>query len=121
MGHPCHPAHGGGEAASGLPVLIPSPCSCSLLVLLHGLVCPAAQAANCVLTAFSGFPALRVLDPDLAAAQIYLNPDNDAVWEEKENADTAESREAVATARSLLSQVRAQKGPFDSPRCNFKG
>ena len=39
--------------------------------------------------------------------EIYLNPDNDAAWEEKENADTPESREAVATARSLLSQVRA--------------
>ena len=39
--------------------------------------------------------------------EIYLNPDNDAVWEEKENADTPESRQAVATARSLLKQVRA--------------
>ncbi len=39
--------------------------------------------------------------------EIYMNPDNDAVWEEKENADTPESREAVATARSLLSQVRS--------------
>jgi len=38
--------------------------------------------------------------------EIYLNPDNDAVWEEKENANTPESQEAVATARSLLGQVR---------------
>jgi len=44
----------------------------------------------------------------LHMAEIYLNPDNDAVWEEKENADTPESREAVATARSLLKQVRPQ-------------
>ncbi|KAG2502129.1 hypothetical protein HYH03_000619 [Edaphochlamys debaryana] len=42
----------------------------------------------------------------LHMVEIYLNPDNDAVWEEKENADTPESREAVATARSLLRQVR---------------
>ncbi|GLC77752.1 hypothetical protein PLESTB_000959000 [Pleodorina starrii] len=42
----------------------------------------------------------------LHMVEIYLNPDNDAVWEEKENADTPESREAVATARSLLKQVR---------------
>lgn len=41
----------------------------------------------------------------LHMVEIYLNPDNDAVWEEKENADTPESREAVATARSLLKQV----------------
>ncbi|EFJ52945.1 hypothetical protein VOLCADRAFT_78980 [Volvox carteri f. nagariensis] len=41
----------------------------------------------------------------LHMVEIYLNPDNDAVWEEKENADTPESREAVATARSLLRQV----------------
>ncbi len=40
-----------------------------------------------------------------ACAQIYLNPDNDAIWEEKENAHTAETLEALATARSLLSQV----------------
>lgn len=38
-------------------------------------------------------------------AQIYLNPDNDAVWAERGVQDTAESREAVATARSLLGQV----------------
>lgn len=42
--------------------------------------------------------------------EIYLNPDNDAVWEEKENADTPESREATATARSLLGQVGEQPG-----------
>ena len=42
----------------------------------------------------------------LHMVEISLNPDNDAVWEEKDNADTPESREAVATARSLLSQVR---------------
>ncbi|PNW81978.1 hypothetical protein CHLRE_06g268800v5 [Chlamydomonas reinhardtii] len=42
----------------------------------------------------------------LHMVEIYLNPDNDAVWEEKENADTPESRQAVATARSLLKQVR---------------
>ena len=49
--------------------------------------------------------------------EIYLNPDNDAAWEEKENADTPESREAVATARSLLSQVRAagEGGGSDRP------
>ncbi|KAG1671374.1 hypothetical protein FOA52_002984 [Chlamydomonas sp. UWO 241] len=44
----------------------------------------------------------------LHMVEVYLNPDNDAVWEEKENADTAESREAVATARSLLGQMRVQ-------------
>ena len=44
----------------------------------------------------------------LHMVEIYLNPDNDAVWEEKENADTQESREAVATARSLMGQVRPQ-------------
>lgn len=41
--------------------------------------------------------------------EVYLNPDNDAVWEEKENADTPEGREAVNTARSLLSQVRRSR------------
>jgi len=44
----------------------------------------------------------------LHMVEIYLNPDNDGVWEEKDNADTPESREALATARSLLSQVRQQ-------------
>ncbi|MEW5298948.1 MAG: hypothetical protein WDW36_002017 [Sanguina aurantia] len=44
----------------------------------------------------------------LHMVEVYLNPDNDAVWEEKENADTPEGREAVNTARSLLSQVRPQ-------------
>lgn len=38
--------------------------------------------------------------------QIYLNPDNDAVWAEKESADFEESQEAINTARSLLRQVR---------------
>jgi len=42
----------------------------------------------------------------LQMVEIYLNPDNDAIWEEKENADTPESREAVMTARSLLAQMR---------------
>jgi hypothetical protein len=37
--------------------------------------------------------------------QIYLNPDNDAVWAEQDSTDSAEQREAVATARSLLAQV----------------
>lgn len=37
--------------------------------------------------------------------QIYLNPDNDAVWAEKESADYEESAEAIETARSLLYQV----------------
>ena len=49
--------------------------------------------------------------------EIYLNPDNDAAWEEKENADTPESREAVATARSLLSQVRARGGGGQHAAC----
>ncbi|MEW5313286.1 MAG: hypothetical protein WDW38_004868 [Sanguina aurantia] len=44
----------------------------------------------------------------LHMVEVFLNPDNDAVWEEKENADTPEGREAVNTARSLLSQVRPQ-------------
>ncbi len=44
----------------------------------------------------------------LHMVEIYINPDNDAAWEEKENADTPESREAMATARSLLGQMRPQ-------------
>jgi len=40
-----------------------------------------------------------------APVQIYLNPDNDAVWAEKESADYEESKEAINTARSLLGQV----------------
>jgi hypothetical protein len=37
--------------------------------------------------------------------QIYLNPDNDAGWAEKESADYEEAQEAVATGRALLRQV----------------
>eukprot|EP00798_Chlamydomonas_sp_ICE-L_P019308 gene19309-25961_t len=40
--------------------------------------------------------------------EIYLNPDNDCVWEEKENAETEESRAALATARNLMGQMRSQ-------------
>uniref|UniRef100_A0A7S3VHC1 Uncharacterized protein n=1 Tax=Dunaliella tertiolecta TaxID=3047 RepID=A0A7S3VHC1_DUNTE len=40
--------------------------------------------------------------------EIYLNPDNDAVWAEKESTDYEESLEAIDTARSLLRQVRPQ-------------
>lgn len=38
--------------------------------------------------------------------QIYLNPDNDAVWAEKESADPEESRASLEAARALLQQVR---------------
>ncbi len=51
--------------------------------------------------------------------EIYLNPDNDAVWEEKDNADTAESRQAVATARSLLSQVGVEAGAVSAVPCHY--
>uniref|UniRef100_A0A7S0S5T6 Tetratricopeptide repeat-like domain-containing protein n=1 Tax=Chlamydomonas leiostraca TaxID=1034604 RepID=A0A7S0S5T6_9CHLO len=44
----------------------------------------------------------------LHMVEIYLNPDNDAVWAERGAQDTQESREAVGTARSLLSQMRPQ-------------
>lgn len=37
--------------------------------------------------------------------QIYLNPDNDSVWAEKESADYEETMEAIETAQSLLRQV----------------
>ncbi|KAL6760145.1 intraflagellar transport protein [Haematococcus lacustris] len=49
-----------------------------------------------------GAPAL------LHMAEVYLNPDNNAVWADSEGGENAEQRESIATARSLLSQVRTQ-------------
>jgi hypothetical protein len=57
-----------------------------------------------------GTPAL------LQMVEIYLNPDNDAIWQEKENASSQEALDALQTARSLLQQVRAA----DTSQTRFK-